>query len=215
MRALALSMMLLSSVTAASDLGTWGDLWPVAEPDMLTVIEQRLQALKQSGEMDKKMDDFKERVVRNSQRPPAVAGITRAVRYEKRWFDPSVRVNRDLADGHGNVFARAGQVFNPLAVVPFNQTLLFIDGDDPDQLAWVRRQKPATLVSRIILVRGNIPQTSGALDSRIFFDQNGVLTARFGINQVPARVTAAPSGLRLQVEIIPPLLTGHDAGGAP
>lgn len=215
MRALALSMMLLSSVTAASDLGTWGDLWPVAEPDMLNVIEQRLQALQQSGEMDKKMGDFKERVMRNSQRPPPVAGITRAVRYEKRWFDPSVRVDRALADGHGNVFARAGQVFNPLAVVPFNLTLLFIDGDDPDQLAWVRRQKPATLVSRIILVRGNIPQTSEALDSRIFFDQNGVLTARFGISQVPARVTAAPSGLRLRVEIIPPLLTEHDAGGTP
>ena len=137
------------------------------------------------------------------------------MRYEKRWFDPSVRVDRDLADGHGNVFARAGQVFNPLAVVPFNQTLLFIDGDDPDQLVWVRRQKPATLISRIILVRGNIPQTSEALDSRIFFDQNGVLTARFGISQVPARVTAAPSGQRLQVEIIPPLLTEHDAGGQP
>ena len=215
MRALALSRMLLSSVTAASDLGTWGDLWPVAEPDMLTVIEQRLQALQQSGEMDKKMGDFKERVVRNSQRPPPVAGITRAVRYEKRWFDPSVRVDRDLADGHGNVFARAGQVFNPLAVVPFNQTLLFIDGDDPDQLAWVRRLKPARLVSRIILGRGNIAQTSVALDSRIFFDQNGVLTSRFGISQVPARVTAAPSGLRLRVEIIPPLLTEHDAGGTP
>lgn len=215
MRALALSLLLLSSASSASDLGTWGDLWPVAEPDMLTVIEQRLQALQQSGEMDKKMGDFKARVVRNSQRPPPVAGITRAARYEKRWFDPSVRVDRDLADGHGNVFARAGQVFNPLDVVPFNQTLLFIDGDDPDQLAWVRRQKPATLVSRIILVRGNIPQTSQALDSRIFFDQNGVLTARFGISQVPARVTAAPSGQRLQVEIIPPLLTEHDAGGTP
>nr|MDZ9668801.1 conjugal transfer protein TraW [Escherichia coli] len=31
------------SVTAA-DLGTWGDLWPVKEPDMLTVIMQRLTA---------------------------------------------------------------------------------------------------------------------------------------------------------------------------
>ena len=214
-RALALSLMLLSSVTAASDLGPWGDLWPVAEPDMLTVIEQRLQALQQSGEMDRHIGEFKARVERNSQRPPPVEGITRAVRYEKRWFDPSVRVDRDLADGHGNVFARAGQVFNPLNVVPFNQTLLFIDGDDPDQLAWARRQKPATLVSRIILVRGNIPQTSQALDSRIFFDQNGVLTARFGISQVPARVTAAPSGQRLQVEIIPPLLTEHNAGGTP
>ena len=214
-RALALSLMLLSAVSSASDLGTWGDLWPVAEPDMLSVIESRLQSMKQSGELDRRMEEFKARVVRNSQRPPAVEGISRAVRYEKRWFDPSVRVDRDLADGQGNVFARAGQVFNPLDVVPFNQTLLFIDGDDPEQLAWIRRQKPATLISRIILVKGNIPQTSTMLDSRIFFDQNGALTARFGISQVPARVTPAPSRQRLQVEIIPSHMTEHDAGGQP
>jgi conjugal transfer pilus assembly protein TraW len=210
----ALCLMLLARSVMAADLGTWGDLWPVDEPDMLTVIENRLQALAQSGEMDKKMAEFKARVVRNSQRPPAVEGISRAERYERRWFDPSVRVDKTLADDKGNVFARAGQVFNPLDVVPFNQTLLFIDADDADQLAWVRRQKPATLITRIILVRGDIPQTSAALDSRIFFDQNGVMTARFGISQVPARVTAAPSGQRLKVEIIPPEMAQYDSGEA-
>ena len=98
MRALALGLTLLTGSVTAADLGTWGDLWPVAEPDMLTVIESRLQTLAQSGEMDKKMAEFKARVVRNSQRPPAVEGITRAVRYERRWFDPSVRVDKALAD---------------------------------------------------------------------------------------------------------------------
>lgn len=211
---LALSLMLLSCSVMATDLGTWGDLWPVEEPDMLTVIEHRLQTLQQSGEMDKKMTEFKDRVVRNSQRPPPVEGIRRAIRYERRWFDPSVRVDKDLSDSHGTVFARAGQVFNPLEVTAFNETLWFIDGDDPDQVAWVKRQKPDTLIARIILVRGNIPQTSAKLDSRIYFDQNGVLTTRFGISEVPARVTAAPSGLRLQVEMIPPTMTQYDQGGA-
>ena len=62
---------------AAADLGTWGDLWPVKELDMLTVIMQRLTVLEQSGEMGRKMDAFKERVIRNSLRPPAVPGIGR------------------------------------------------------------------------------------------------------------------------------------------
>lgn len=210
-----LSLTLLSSGTQANDLGTWGDLWPVDEPDMLSLIESRLQALQQSGEMDKKMTEFKERVVRNSQRPPPVGGIQRAIRYERRWFDPSVKVDKDIADADGNIFARAGQVFNPLVLVPFNETLWFINGDDPEQVAWVKRQKPATLISRVILVRGNIPETSKQLDSRIFFDQNGALTTRFGISEVPARVTAAPSGLRLQVEIIPPEQEQYDSGGEP
>lgn len=49
MRALALGLTLLTGSVTAADLGTWGDLWPVAEPDMLTVIESRLQTLAQSG----------------------------------------------------------------------------------------------------------------------------------------------------------------------
>lgn len=210
----ALSLALFAGCSGASDLGTWGDLWPVAEPDMLSVIEQRLQSLQQSGEMDKKMTAFKDRVVRNSQRPPAVEGITRAVRYGSRWFDPSIRLDRDVSDHEGRVFARAGEVFNPLSVVPFNETLLFIDGDDAEQVAWAARQKPLTLITRIILVKGNIPETSEKLDSRIFFDQNGALTTRFAISEVPARVTAAPSGMRLKVEVIPPDMTQHDEGGA-
>jgi conjugal transfer pilus assembly protein TraW len=96
MRALALGLTLLTGSVTAADLGTWGDLWPVAEPDMLTVIESRLQTLAQSGEMDKKMAEFKARVVRNSQRPPAVEGITRAVRYERRWFDRACGWTRRL-----------------------------------------------------------------------------------------------------------------------
>ncbi|HBZ9040999.1 conjugal transfer protein TraW, partial [Klebsiella pneumoniae] len=51
--------------------------------------------------------------------------------------------------------------------------------------------------------RGSIPDTSAALDSRIYFDQNGVLSKRFGLTAVPARITPAPSGERLNIEVFP------------
>ena len=101
------------------------------------------------------------------------------------------------------MFARKGDVVNPLNTVPFVQTLYFINGDDADQLAWMKRQVPETLMSKIILVRGSIPDTSAALDSRIYFDQNGVLSKRFGLTAVPARITPAPSGERLNIEVFP------------
>ncbi len=31
---------------------------------------------------------------------------------------------------------------NPLQYVPFNQTLYFINGDDPEQIEWMKRQSP-------------------------------------------------------------------------
>lgn len=91
-----IALLIWGQSVAAADLGTWGDLWPVKEPDMLTVIMQRLTALEQSGEMGRKMDAFKERVIRNSLRPPAVPGIGRTEKYGSRLFDPSVRLAADM-----------------------------------------------------------------------------------------------------------------------
>ena len=55
-----IALLIWGQSVVAADLGTWGDLWPVKEPDMLTVIMQRLTALEQSGEMGRKMDAFKD-----------------------------------------------------------------------------------------------------------------------------------------------------------
>ncbi|MEI7412153.1 type-F conjugative transfer system protein TraW [Pectobacterium aroidearum] len=197
--------LLWGAAAFSADLGTWGDLWPVAEQDMVQVIMQRLDALEKSGEMARKMTEFKDRAVRNSLRPPAVEGINRSDRYESRRFDPSVKLSADIRDHEGRVFARKGDVMNPLMYVPFRQTLYFIDGDDPDQVAWMTRQTPTTLESKTILIRGNIEEAQKALDSRIYFDQNGVLTQRLGIDRVPARVTAEGDDNRfLKIEFIPP-----------
>ena len=198
-----LASCLLSPLTYAADLGTWGDLWPVREQDMLELITQRLQGLQQSGQWDKTMGEFKQRVIENSQRPAPVEGLHRAEKYAQRWFDPSIRLTEDLKDNEGRVFAHQGELINPLKTVPFMQTLYFINGDDPDQIAWMKRQVPETLMSKIILVRGSVPDTSAALDSRIYFDQNGVLSKRFGLTSVPARITPAPSGERLNIETFP------------
>ncbi|EIO6635100.1 type-F conjugative transfer system protein TraW [Escherichia coli] len=198
-----IALLIWGQSVSAADLGTWGDLWPVKEPDMLTVIMQRLTALEQSGEMGRKMDAFKERVIRNSLRPPAVPGIGRTEKYSSRLFDPSVRLAADIRDNEGRIFARQGEVMNPLQYVPFNQTLYFINGDDPEQIEWMKRQTPPTLESKIILVQGSIPEMQKALDSRVYFDQNGVVCQRLGIDQVPARVSAVSGDRFLKVEFIP------------
>lgn len=197
------SLALLPCMALAKDFGTWGDLYPVAEPDMLQTIHERLTELQRSGRWDEEMTVFKERTVKHSQRPEPVVGIGRTERYAERFFDPSVQLSSDLKDDKGRVFARKGDVINPLATVPFAQTLYFIDGDDPQQVAWMKAQQPETLMVKVILVNGDVPKTSAALDSRIYFDQGGALSRRFGLATVPARITAAPNGLRLRIESIP------------
>ena len=52
----------------------------------------------------------------------------------------------------------------------------------------------------MILVNGDIRKATNTLDTRIYFDQEGVLSRKFALTAVPAKVSAAPGGLRLQVD---------------
>lgn len=201
MKRLCLVMMLsgLGAVQAA-DLGTWGDLYPITEPDLIGTIGQRLHDMEESGELAQKQEEFKQRVIENSLRPKPVNGLAIAQENTTRLFDPSFVVDKDIADHQGTVFARKGQRVNPLDSIPFAQTLYFIDADDKRQLAWFRAQKTATLGIKVILVNGDIREATQALGTRIYFDQDGVLSKKFALTAVPARVIAAPDGHQLQID---------------
>jgi conjugal transfer pilus assembly protein TraW len=198
------SLFLLVGVGQAADFGTWGDLYPVREESMLQLITRRLAALQQSGELGQWMQDFQKRAVVHSERPAPVPGIGRVEKITTRRFSPAVTLSTDIRDNEGRLIAVKGQVFNPLAFVPFRETLYFINADDPEQLAWMKRQVPQTPMVKIILVQGNIPETSQTLNSRIYFDQGGALCQRFGLTRVPVRITSAPGNTLLNIDEIPP-----------
>jgi len=200
MKRLCLVMVLRVSAAQAVDLGTWGDLYPITEPDLIGTIEQRLHDMEESGELAQKQNEFKQRVIENSLRPKPVNGLAIAQKNTTRLFAPSFVVDRDIADHQGIVFARKGQRVNPLDSIPFAQTLYFIDADDKRQLAWYLAQKPDTVMVKVVLVNGDIAQATKALGTRIYFDQDGVLTKKFALTAVPARVTAAPDGHHLQID---------------
>ena len=185
----------------AKDLGTWGHLWAPAEPDLLVFIQQRLKSMEQSGEMKKLQDEAVERVKKNAVRPAPVQGLTPAIRYRATVYDPTFTVAETITDMKGNVVARKGDSVNPLDKVPYNQTLFFIDGDNADQVKWIKRQISSLTDFKIILVNGNIRDTSNALNEQIFFDQSGVLTAKFGFEHTPTRITR--DGRVLKIEEIP------------
>jgi conjugal transfer pilus assembly protein TraW len=193
-------LLLISFGAQAKDLGTWGELYPIAEQDMLTTINTRLQAMKDSGELDMQQEAYKKQIIEKSLRPDPVAGLTIARENRTHYINPSMMVAEDMADHQGRVFAHKGDVVNPLDTVPFNQTLYFIDGDNPAHLAWMKAQKPDTTVYRVILVNGDIREATRALNERIFFDQKGTMSRRFELTAVPARVTLSEDKRSLRVD---------------
>jgi conjugal transfer pilus assembly protein TraW len=84
--------------------------------------------------------------------------------------------------------------------MPLREGLIFIDGDDEKQVQFalkVRTQKEKKL--KIVLVKGMPLKLQKQNKVWIYFDQGGVITRQFGINQIPALVEQ--DGLKLKISI--------------
>lgn len=189
---------LLSAGVSARDLGTTGHLFIIAEPDMLTFIKQRLQAMEDSGEMAKMQKETEERVKAHAVRPTPVAGLSPAVTTRSFAFDPTFTVRETITDMQGRVIAKQGDQVNPLDRVPFSEVLYFLDGDNRAQVAWVKKQIAGQMNFKVILVNGNIKETSDTLDEPVYFDQAGVLTTKFGFTHTPVRISRDDRVLKVE-----------------
>lgn len=171
----------------ARDYGQQGAVWPVVELDLLAQIHARLAHLEKTGETARLNEELKRRTIARVKRPEPVAGLGAAAAMRSWRFDPTITVERDIADDKGRVIIAAGTRVNPLDTVPLRAPLVFIDGDDPVQLAWAARRFGATR-AKLILVRGAPLELMKARQRRFYFDQGGSLVKHFGIRAVPATV---------------------------
>ena len=174
----------LSMPLSAKQLGQLGDVWPIQEQNLLSFIESRLhERLDGKSEQEMQAEIIKQ-VTESALRPNGFS-LPRATENNERSFDPSYTLNQDLADNKGQVFAKKGTVVNPFSLYRFNQTLIFIDGDDSEQVKWAKQFKADTEVRKLILVNGNVKEAENLLNEQIYFDQNGVLIQRFSIRYLP------------------------------
>ena len=185
----------------ARDYGQLGQSFPVIEPDLLATIEARLHRAETTGELARTDAMFAKRVEAKVRRPDPVAGISPAVTPREWVYDPTVRLERDIRDQKGNLIAAAGQQINPLDFVTIRQALVFVEGDDPDQLAWAT-SRYTDLDAKIIFVSGSPIEEMTARKRRFFFDQQGTLTARFGIEHVPAVVQQTGRTMRVTEQVV-------------
>lgn len=197
------ALLLTGSVgSQARDFGQVGQTFPVIETDLLATIETRLRRAQASGELDRVNAMFAKRVEAKARRPTPVAGITAADQPRSWNFDPAITLERDIRDQKGNLIASAGQRVNPLDFVVIRQDLVFVDGDDAEQLDWATRQF-ADAKAKIIFVNGSPIEAMTARKRRFYFDQEGKLTHRFGIQHTPAVVTRAGTVMRVSEMVLP------------
>jgi|TARA_R100001126_G_scaffold75061_1_gene44235 conjugal transfer pilus assembly protein TraW len=196
-----LAVLLCPAPVLARDYGQRGTVFPVIERDLLEQIHSRLTQMERSGETARLNEDLKRRTIARVNRPDPVAGIVRASEARRWQFDPTITLAADIRGAKGELIHAAGTRVNPLDSVGLRADLLFLDGDDPDQLAWALKQ---TVNAKLILVKGAPLELMKARQRRFYFDQGGKLTERFGIRSVPARVRQQGRLLEISEIALPP-----------
>jgi conjugal transfer pilus assembly protein TraW len=79
--------------------------------------------------------------------------------------------------------------------------LIFIDGGDIEQVNWFKQQRRIEQIKeedKLILVTGCPFDLAEELDREVYFDQQGSLTKKFKIEQVPAIVEQEEKVLRIR-----------------
>ena len=184
----------------AADLGQHGAVFEIREPDFLQTIYDRLAQKEARGEIEAFRRAQIEGAKTYVHRPTPAVQLTPAEEYLRYEVDLSMTVNRDLSDHRGVVFARAGTVINPLETSTFSRKIILFDGDRPEQVAFALAQGNELDVL-LVLTSGAPLELMRAHGRRFYFDQDGVLSRKFAVQHLPARISRA--GLLMQVEEIP------------
>lgn len=186
----------------ATNLGTIGPTYPVAEKNLLEVIMARLRAKEASGELKRHEQEARDRAAYAVNNPKPVDGLRWAQAVRTFYFDPSFTLQSNVVDSTGAILFPAGTRKNPLEVVSLSKHLLFFDARDPRQVARAReliehyqgKVKP-------ILVGGSYLDLMKRWNKPVFYDQEGTLVRKFGIAAVPAIVSQ--EGQRLRIDEVP------------
>ena len=189
-------LLIVSIGAGAKDYGQAGQTFPIIEPDLLATIENRLRHAEASGELARMNERFARRVEAKVRKPDPVSGLSPADRTREWDFDPSVILERDIRDLKGRLIAAAGQKINPLDFLKIAQDLVFIDGENPAQMRWATSRYGESQ-AKLILVAGSPIEEMTRRQRRFYFDQQGRLSAKFGIQHTPAVVKQAGKVMRV------------------
>lgn len=196
----------------AKDFGKYGTTFEIKEEGFVAMMQRKLKGVN-LAEHEQKMKDLARKRV---EEPSPVLGITRARQTVSHSFDPSYVLGEDVFLPCGKLLYPAGTRVNPLDHMEWGGRMIFIDGRDSTQIAWIKnnylkaeafdKNEPKLLQglndqnkgntahtaissdTKIILTGGRPIELERELENPIYFDQFGELTGRFNIAHVPAIV---------------------------
>lgn len=194
-----------SSSLFSKDFGIVGHTYPITEMDLLVWLNIKMQRWLAIHSLEDYQKAWEKRARKSVLTPPRVKNIT-VTKKQKTWqFDPSIQINRNIFSANGKRLISRGQRVNPLDYTRLHSQLIFFNANKSKQRCWVKNRmtevsKTPTIKLKLILVAGNIESATKQLKQRVYFDQQGKLVQRFGIQHVPALVKQVGNHLQITEE---------------
>jgi len=170
-----------------------GKVYEIAEPDALEEIQTKAAGF----DWDKAVGKEKREALVKAYRPQDLAGLPRAEKDRTRLVDMTYELDVDLYDGKGEVLYPKGFRFNPLEYFSYPNTLVFIDGDDPEQVEWFEKSEfPEANSTRLILSGGSFVELSERLGRPVYY-LTGQIKERLKLEAAPS--VAAQKGFAMEI----------------
>ena len=190
-------LFLFSTLAFSLSLGVEGEVFPVEEPSFLTLIEQRLHTLSESGEGDRLNARWQEEVRLHANRPTPLSLPTARITRDHYYY-PETHVDFDIKDAQGRVIYPKGTRVNALNQLPtYKPCWLLFNADEKAELKWALKALKQCPHPKMILTGGAIQEAELFLKVPIYFDQGGKITHQLNLKATPALVTR--EGLALKV----------------
>lgn len=180
-----ISILFLPAVAAAGVkiVATVGSTYAIVEQDALVEIEERAKAVDWSKAMPKPVDLA-------TYHPSTMSRLPKAQKGKRYLIDLTYTLNQDLPNGRGGILYPKGYTFNPLDIVPFDQVLVIIDGDDREQIAWLLASSLlADQKTRIMVTGGKSRDLAAKLSRPVSYADSRIID-RFRVGAVPAIIRA-------------------------
>ena len=190
---LALVCILLPALAMAKDLGRVANTFEIIEEPFSVMMKRKLEQVDMEQER-KKMESIARDRVEN---PIPVAGIIESQESRTFYYDPTYTLEEDAVLPCGKVLHKSGAKVNPLDHMDLNSRLFFVDSRREKQVERLQDQlnnpinnQKEIIEDRVILVGGSVFKLKEKLgekhEDKVYFDQSGELTTKFGIKAVPA-----------------------------
>lgn len=174
----------------SGDLGRYGETSEIAEEDLIVAMKR--QAEQFDGEA------YGRKVVEKMWEQLDMVSLPTATTSTVREVDPSIVITDGVTAPDGTVLAYPGQRVNPFDVVPFDMTLVVIDGRDPAQVTFAKDQLARLDGKPVMVIATELPREEGWKGlgdtmtgvGRMVYLLQPEMIERFGLRAVPCTVEA-------------------------